>query len=208
MSTFASTTPSLPTIAGRYPVLLDRVATGHVINVALVAAGAVLMGILAQLTINIGVVPITGQTFGVLLLGAAMGARRAVASMVAYAVGGLAGIPWFAGFTGGPLMIMKPTFGYIIGFIVAAGLVGWCAERGWDRKVRTALPMYAGASLLIYACGLPYLWLMLHLTGTDMNLSALLWVGMWPFIPGDTIKCVLAAAVSPATWSLVNRFAQ
>ncbi|QJC22144.1 biotin transporter BioY [Arcanobacterium buesumense] len=202
---FSTRVPVRLTGPATTPFMVHHVAQTRLNTLVLVACGAFMMGVLAQLNVTIGAVPITGQTFGVMALGVTLGYRRATAAMVTYVVGGLAGIPWFAHFTGGPLMIFKPTFGYLIGFIVATAVVGWLAQHGWDRRISTSLLMYGGASFVIYAFGVPYLWLMMHATGVDLGWSELMWAGMLPFIPGDALKCALAAVLSPQARVAVSR---
>ncbi|OKL47045.1 hypothetical protein BSR28_06435 [Boudabousia liubingyangii] len=174
-------------------------------DVLLVLGGALLVGALAQLSIPIGPVPVTGQTLGVLLVGAALGAKRGATSLATYLVLGLAGVPWFANFTGGPAALLKPSFGFILGFVFVAALVGVGAERGWDRQLPTAFALYFGASVVLYVFGLTYLWAALAYAGKTLSLGTLLQVGLVPFIPGDLLKTAIAAGLSPLAWKLVNR---
>jgi biotin transport system substrate-specific component len=161
----------------------------------LVAAGAGLVGLSAQLSVPLPgtPVPVTGQTFAVLLVGAALGWQQAALSMSLYLVAGGLGLPWFAkagsGFGGA-------TFGYVVGFVVAATAVGWVASRGGDRTVlRTVLTMAMGTSL-IYGCGLPWLAHSAHLS------AAQAWhLGARPFLVGDAVKIGLAAGLLPAAWT-------
>ncbi|OKL49385.1 hypothetical protein BM477_04675 [Boudabousia marimammalium] len=198
----------MSSFAPRFPVLLEKLSDTRLNTFSLALVGAALLGISAQLSWNIGVVPITGQTFVVMVLGVALGAKRAAATVLFYLFAGLAGMPWFANFAGGPLMVLRPSFGYLLGFVAAAALVGWFSERGWDRYSGKALLMYCSASLLIYAFGVPYLALVLHFSGADVSAVAIWWIGAGVFVPGDAVKCVLAAVLSPAAWSLVARFSR
>ena len=166
---------------------------------ALVLGGAALTGLAAQVSIPVhgSPVPVTGQTFGVLLVGAALGTRRGAASMALYLLAGFVGVPWFAGGTSGSIHLA--TLGYLVGFILAGALVGALAERGADRSPwRTALTMVAG-NLVIYACGVPYLAVSAHLSATSA-----LHYGLTVFLLGDALKILLAAGLLPTAWKLVG----
>ena len=167
---------------------------------ALVLGGAALTGLAAQVSIPVhgSPVPVTGQTFGVLLVGAALGARRGAASMALYLLAGFVGVPWFAGGASGSIHLA--TLGYLVGFILAGALVGRLAERGADRSPwRTALAMVAG-NLVIYACGVPYLAISAHLSA-----ASALHYGLTVFLLGDALKILLAAGLLPGAWKLVGR---
>jgi biotin transport system substrate-specific component len=187
----------------RRVVLADVLPGDRVRDVVLVAGFAALTGLAAQLTVKLPFtpVPITGQTFAVLLGGAALGWRRGLAGMVLYLAAGLTPwVPWFAEGKGGTQVLQAPSFGYILGFLVAAALVGWLAGRGWDRTPpRTVLTMVAG-NLVIYAIGLP--WLM---ASVDVGLATGLELGVRPFLAGDALKILLAAGLLPGAWALVRR---
>jgi biotin transport system substrate-specific component len=187
----------------RRVVLADVLPGDRVRDVVLVAAFAALTGLAAQVAVKLPFtpVPITGQTFAVLLGGAALGWRRGLAGMVLYlAVGLTPWVPWFAEGKGGTEMLQAPSFGYILGFLAAAALVGWLAGRGWDRTPpRTVLTMAAG-NLVIYAFGLP--WLMASL---GVGLAKGLELGVTPFLAGDALKILLAAGLLPGAWALVGR---
>ncbi|HWG25647.1 biotin transporter BioY [Actinospica sp.] len=179
---------------------LVRVPLGSTARAAaLIIGGAGLTGLAAQISIPVhgSPVPVTGQTFGVLLVGAALGARRGAASMALYLLAGLVGVPWFAG--GGTGSIHLATLGYLVGFVLAGALVGRLAERGADRSPwRTALTMVAG-NVVIYACGVPYLAWSAHLSA-----SASLHYGLTVFLLGDALKILLAAGLLPTAWKLVG----
>jgi biotin transport system substrate-specific component len=167
---------------------------------ALVLGGAGLTGLAAQISIPVhgSPVPVTGQTFGVLLVGAALGSRRGAASMALYLLAGLLGVPWFAGGTSGSVHLA--TLGYLVGFVLAGALVGALAERGADRSPwRTALTM-VGGNLVIYACGVPYLAHAAHLPA-----SSAVHYGMTVFLLGDALKVLLAAGLLPTAWKLAGR---
>jgi biotin transporter BioY len=165
-------------------------------DILLVLSFTLLTAISAKLKIEIGTVPITGQTFAVLLSGALLGAKRGALSQIFYLLGGLAGIPWFAR-GGGMAYLMSPTFGYIIGFVLAAFFVGFLCERGFDRKVESAILAMLIGNILIYFPGL--LWL-----AKFVGWQKVLAVGFYPFIIGDTIKLLLAGSILPLGWKLIK----
>jgi len=175
--------------------------TGLLWDVVLVAGFACFTAAFAQISFWIGPVPITGQTFAVLLAGALLGSRRGALSQLTYLAVGATGIPyWFA--LGGPPGIARlvgPTGGYLIGFAAAAFVVGWLAERGWDRRVWMAIPAMLGGSIVIYIFGLSWL---SHFVPGDAVLQA----GLYPFVIGDLIKVVAAALILPSGWMLLRRF--
>ncbi|ARH91234.1 MULTISPECIES: biotin transporter BioY [Streptomyces] len=167
-------------------------------DAALVVGGAALTGLAAQIAVPVpgSPVPVTGQTFAALLVGASLGAGRGLLSLALYALAGLAGLPWFAGATSGA----GATFGYIVGMLLAAGLVGALARRGGDRGVlRTAATMAAGTAV-IYGVGVPYLALSMH-----MSLGQAAAVGLVPFLIGDALKAALAMGALPTAWKLAGR---
>src|SRR4030043_1002395 len=170
-------------------------------DVALVVGFACLTAAFAQISFWIGPVPITGQTLAVLLAGALLGSRRGALSQLSYLALGATGIPyWFA--LGGPPGIARlvgPTGGYLIGFVAVAFVVGWLAERGWDRRVGTAaLAMLAG-EIVLYIFGLS--WLAHFVSG-----GAVLQAGLYPFVTGDLLKVAAAALILPSGWLLLRRF--
>jgi biotin transporter BioY len=183
-------------------VLADALPGDRLRDAALVVGFACLTGLAAQLSIRLPgtPVPVTAQTFAVLLGGAALGWRRAVAGMLLYLAAGLTPwVPWFADGNGGPGVLRAPSFGYLLGFVAAAALVGRLAARGMDRTpARTVLTMVAG-NLVIYACGLP--WLMASL---GVGLAVGLRQGVTPFLPGDALKILLAAGLLPGAWALAG----
>jgi biotin transport system substrate-specific component len=184
-------------------VLADVLPGERLRDGLLIVAFACLTGLSAQwgAKLSFTPVPVTGQTFAILLGGVALGAGRALSGMVLYLVVGLTPwVPWFAGGRGGTDVMMNASFGYIIGFIFAAGLVGKLAERGWDRTpLRTIATMVAG-NLVIYAFGVP--WLM---AVAPSSLATGLSKGVVPFLPFDAIKIVAAAGLLPAVWALTGR---
>ena len=192
MST-AAATPARP---GQ--VLADLLPASRVRDVALVLGGAALTGIAAQIAVPVpgSPVPVTGQTFAALLVGTTLGASRGLASLVLYALAGLAGVPWFAGGSSG----VSVSFGYILGMILASAAVGALARRGADRSMlRTAGAMLLGEAI-IYAVGVPYL-----AYAADMSASAAIAAGLTPFLIGDALKAALAMGILPAAWKLVDK---
>lgn len=185
--------------ASRPFVLADVLPAARGRDAALVVGGAALVGLAAQLSIPLPFtpVPVTGQTFAVLLASAALGWQRGFASMLLYLVAGVAGVPWFAAGSSGA---SAPTFGYIVGFVVAATVVGRLAGAGADRTpFRTAGLMVLG-NLVIYLVGVP--WLAVAL---DVPLGQAVALGLIPFLLGDALKIVMAAGVLPASWRLLYR---
>lgn len=175
--------------------------TGLIWDTVLVVGFACLTAAFAQISFWIGPVPITGQTFAVLVTGALLGSRRGALSQLSYLAIGATGIPyWFA--LGGPPGIARlvgPTGGYLIGFVAVAFVVGWLAERGWDRRVwAAALAMLVGETVL-YIFGL--LWLV-HFVPAEKVLQ----VGLYPFVIGDLVKIAAAALILPSGWLLLRRF--
>jgi biotin transport system substrate-specific component len=171
----------------------------------------VLLALCAQISWNLpishakdgSIVPITGQTFAVLLIGALLGSRLAGAAVFSYMTVGVAGIPVFADWSRYYSAFAGPTGGYIIGFFFAAILVGWFAERGWDRGRWIVLPMLLG-NALIYVPGLIWLNVWFHVMSFPTGWHAAVDNGLWPFVAGDLAKLVAAALVVPAGWSLAE----
>ena len=177
------------------------VPRGGLLRDALLIAGAsLLIALCARIVIPLPFtpVPITAQTFAVLLTGAALGARRGAAAIGLYVLEGLLGLPVFAGGAAGLVRLLGPTGGYLLGFIAAAYLTGTLAERGWDRTVRFAVAAMAAGNLVVYVFGVP--WLAVFLGWPDA-----LSKGFLPFIPGDLLKLAAAALVLPGAWALVRR---
>lgn len=160
---------------------------------------ALLTGLLAQFEIVLPFtpVPITGQTLGVLLAGAALGSKAGFASMALYNVIGIAGLPVFAGGVGGLETALGATSGYLLGFMVAAYIVGRLAEGRADRRASTAVPAFIAGSLVIYLFGLIGLMLTVNMT-----LPAAFAAGVVPFLIGDAIKAFFAGVLTPVAWKL------
>lgn len=180
-------------------VLADLLPATRTRDIALVAGGAVLTGLAAQIAVPVpgSPVPVTGQTFAALLVGTALGARRGFLSLAVYTLVGMAGVPWFADGRSGP---GGASFGYVLGMLLAATVVGELARRGGDRSVlRTAGTMVVG-SAVTYAVGVPYLAM-----SAGMSLSAAVAAGLVPFLLGDALKAALAMGALPTTWKLIGR---
>ena len=182
--------------------LIDRVIPRSKVNdIALIFAGALLTAISAQIAIPMWPVSITGQTFAVLLVGSVLGASRGAISMIAYFSMGAAGLPVFTGATS---LGYGPTFGYLVGFIAAAAVVGWLANSGWHKKPLGVVGSFVIANSVIYLFGLPWLAFVLGNLGAANNLVAVLLAGLVPFLIGDAIKMVLAAAALPLAWKYLG----
>ncbi|MEU9958963.1 biotin transporter BioY [Streptomyces sp. NPDC050982] len=190
------TTAVAPTRPGQ--VIADLLPASRVRDAALVAGGAALTGLAAQIAVPVpgSPVPVTGQTFAALLVGTALGTGRGLASLAIYALLGLAGVPWFAEGSAGATV----SFGYILGMLLAATVVGALARRGADRSVvRMAGTMLLGEAI-IYAIGVPYLAL-----AADMTMTQAIAAGLTPFLLGDALKAALAMGVLPTAWKFVKR---
>ncbi len=174
--------------------------TGFLWDAALVIGFACVTAICAQISFWVGMVPVTGQTFGVILAGALLGSRRGALSQLSYLAGGATGIPYWVALGGPPgiARLAGPTGGYLIGFVAAAFVVGWLAERGWDRRVWTAIPAMFAGSIVFYVFGLPWL---AHFVPEGTVLQA----GLYPFIIGDLVKIAAAALALPSGWLLLQR---
>ena len=155
---------------------------------------------LAQLAVNLpfSPVPITGQTLGVLLIGMALGRVRGTAVVMAYLVEGAAGLPVFANGAAGAAVLFGPTGGYLLGFAVAAYVVGYLADKGWDRTYLTSTVAMAVGTGVIFATGLAWL---SRIVGIDSVLT----MGLYPFVPGAIVKIALASIILPSIWKFVGR---
>jgi biotin transport system substrate-specific component len=178
-------------------VAIPRPAAAH--HIALILGATALTAAAAQLEIRLPwtPVPITGQTFAVLLSGAVLGPRRAFAAQVLYLLCGIAGMPVFSGGAFGPQQLVGPTGGYLMAFPFAAAVTGFLAARGWDRHFPTMAAAMLLGSAVIFASGLAWL-------SRFMPASALIASGLAPFIPGDLVKTTFAALAFPAIWRVAN----
>ena len=175
-------------------------------DAALVVAGSLVVALLAQIKIPLGFtpVPITGQTFAVLLVGAMLGGWRGGLALALYAVEG-AFLPFFAGGASGWFWLL-PSGGYIVGFIPAAALVGWLCQRGWNRRPWILAAMLLGNAAL-YVPGLIQLNLFLPANLAETWGCAGVWqCGLLPFVAGDLAKLIVASLAVPAGWALLDRF--
>ena len=180
-----------PTLSNRY---FSRTAP-WLRDVYLITLSTLLVATLAQVKILLPFtpVPLTGQTFAVLLVGAALGSKRGAASLILYTLMGALGLPFFAGGASGLAYMSGPTLGYLVGFIVAAYVIGLLAERGLERSVRTSLIPFLAGTLIIYLFGAGWLAI---LFGVEQALA----LGVLPFLVGDAIKLILAALALPMAW--------
>lgn len=175
-------------------------AAGWLRDLTLIILGALFVAALAQVEIPLPFtpVPITGQTFGVLLVGAALGSKRGAASLASYVALGIFGFPFFAGGAHGLEIVIGATGGYLIGFVIAAYVIGLLAEQGLERNIRTSIIPFLVGTVIIYVCGVA--WLSVFLGSFSKALAA----GLLPFLVGDAIKLVAASLVLPAAWKFVR----
>jgi biotin transport system substrate-specific component len=169
-------------------------------QVGLVLGFSLLMALSAQIVIPIGPIPITGQTFAVLLTGALLGSRLGAITMIVYLIEGASGLPFFRGGGAGIAHLMGPTGGYLIAFPAAAFITGAFAEHGWDRRFLTAAAAMAIGSVVIMLSGWAWFMLLMHASPLVALFDTVI-----KFIPGDIIKILLAAAVLPTGWKLVGQ---
>lgn len=166
-------------------------------DVALVLGGSLLLALSARVSFYMGAVPFSAQTLVVLLLGVVLGAGRGSLAIVAYLAEGACGMPVFVGGTAGAAYLVGPTGGYLAGFVVAAALTGFLAQRGWDRsKVSTMFAMVLGLAI-IHAMGVAWL-------SGFIGLGKALYSGSIVFLPGEVIKVALATALLPTIWQMIG----
>ena len=167
---------------------------------SLVLGGSILIGVAAQLQILLpfSPVPITAQTFAVLLIAALFGSKRGLATVITYIIYGALNLPVFAGGTFGISRLIGPTAGYLAGFLAAAYVVGSLSERGWDRKPWTAAASMIVGNVIIYAVGITWL-------SRFVGWEAVIHTGLLPFLPGDALKILLATALLPTGWTLLGK---
>jgi biotin transport system substrate-specific component len=192
-----------PIVLSDLIVLPRALNRARVRDAVLVLSAALFTALCAQVTISLGFtpVPLTGQTFAVLSVGGILGTRRAMASQALYWALGAVGLPFYSAAAGGWKAATGSTFGYFIGFVLAAGVVGWFADRRDDRNYISSLSAMFMASGIIYACGT--LWLA-HFYNVPLYSiegdNAISW-GVSPFLVGDVVKMALAAAIAPIGWA-------
>ena len=180
-------------------ILIPRIENKILIlakDVVLVLSFAALTGICAKLKIEIGPVPITMQTFAVLLSGAILGSIRGAVSQFVYLIFGLAGIPWFSR-GDGLSYLFSPTFGYLLGFIFASFFVGFLCERGFDRKIEKSILAMIIGNIVLYLPGLVWL-------ARFVGFERVLAVGFYPFILGDLLKIFLTSSLLPFCWKVLK----
>ena len=193
------------------PIRLGERAASWQRHVIMIAAGLVVIALSAQVIVPLPFTPVpaTGQTFGVLFVSALLGFRRSLLTLTLYLAIGALGVPVFAGWTsgadriasiaGGELML-GPTGGYLVGFLVAGAVVGRLAELGWDRLIGSSLAAMAIGNIVVYVVGVP--WLMAA-TGSDLAVG--LGLGVYPFLVGDVLKLMIAGGLLPVGWWIVER---
>lgn len=187
--------------AGPRPVLADLLPRAAVRDALLVLGAALLTALCAQIVIQLpfSPVPLTGQTFAVLLTAAALGPLRGLAGQALYLVLGLVGLPFFQGGESGWTYASGATGGYLVGFLAAAVVVGACSRRGLDRTPWGTFAAFALGTVTVYAFGVPWL-----AAATPLDLAGALTRGALPFIPGDALKAALAAGLLPAAWRVAR----
>ncbi len=169
-------------------------------NALLIAGASLAVAVAARIAIPLPwtPVPVTGQSFAVLLTGMVLGARRGFLALVLYLAEGAAGLPVFAGGAAGAAVLLGPSGGYLTAFPLAAALTGWLAGRGWDRRTLTTFAAMLIGSAVIFAGGLAGL-------ARFVPVERLLATGLLPFIPGDVVKALLAALAFPFAWDRIHR---
>lgn len=175
-------------------------------DAVLVVGFALLTAIAAQIEIPLGFtpVPLTGQTFAVLLSGAVLGMRRGALSQLVYWFAGLTGLPFYSGGAGGWEKGTGATMGYLIGFVVASGAIGYLAEKKHDRNFATSLPAMLLGSTIIYAFGAAWLSIHLNLPLANGEQNAIS-LGVAPFLVGDLLKALVAAGCTTSVWAAISK---
>jgi biotin transport system substrate-specific component len=188
--------------------LLDTIPRSVVRDVVAVVGFAFFTAAAAQVSFSLGFtpVPLTGQTFAVLLAGGALGSQRGAASQLLYVAMGAIGLPFYSAGQGGWDVATGSTAGYLVGFIVAAYFVGWLAEHGQDRQLATSISAFVAGSVIIYTLGAGWLAYDLNIPLTaDIGEPSAIAYGVAPFVVGDILKALLAGALLPAAWRLTKR---
>lgn len=181
--------------------LLPLTRSNWLAGFLLIVINALFIAALAQLRIPLQPVPITGQTLGVLLVGMALGSRRGALAVLTYLGMAAAGLPFFTGGQSGLAYMAGPTGGYLVGFVAAAFVVGWLAERGWDRTLGKTLAAMVIGNVVIYLFGVSWLATIVGgFTGANGSLA----LGLYPFLLGDALKALAAALLLPAAWMMVR----
>ena len=193
----------------------SRATARLMFQIACAVAGSMLMAGLAQVAIRLPFtpVPITGQTLGVLLVGGAYGPALGAATVLLYLAWAIVGLPVFAPEADGThrtglevLALGGTTGGYLWGFVLASGVVGWLSRRGWDRTIRSSISAMLLGSIVIYAVGVPWLHQALAtLPGGPVSWQTTFELGLYPFLIGDTAKLLIAAGLLPLAWRALQR---
>ena len=188
-------TALVPTLLTRTLPRIDH----RVRDILLILTGSLFVAAMAQVRIPLPFtpVPLTGQTFAVLLVGAGLGSRRGAASLLLYLLQGIIGLPVFAGGASGLAVLLGPTGGYLVGFVVAAYLIGLLAARGLDRRIPSAFLAFLAGEAVIYLFGVAWL-------SVFLGFQRAIMAGFLPFLIGDALKLVAAALALPAAWKLVK----
>jgi len=182
------------------PIRVGERLNTRVRDIALVLIGVLIVSLCAQIYVPLKPVPFTGQTFGVLMVCPALGFRRGGISVALYLILGAIGLPIFAEAKSGVDVVLGTSGGYIVGFVVAAAVIGRLAELGWDRQIGGSAGAMLIGTVLIYAVGLPWLGVVGRLSLQDT-----IAFGLTPFIVWDAAKLALAAGIFPAAWWFVGR---
>ncbi len=182
------------------PIRLGERTPTRIRHIVLIVAGALIVALCARIVIPVQPVPFTGQTFGVLAVGGALGFRRGTAALLLYLAIGALGVPVYAAGAAGLSYITGVTGGYLIGFVVAAAIIGRLAELGWDRRIGGSLAAMAIGTAVIYAIGVPWL----KITAS-LDWPVAVAEGMTKFLIWDAAKLAVAAAIFPTAWWLIDR---
>lgn len=201
-------TATAETLAQRIVPRRGILSNEWIFQLFLVLTGSWFVALCAQIRIPLPFtdIPITGQTLGVVLVGSLLGSRLGVISLLVYLAQGAIGLPFFQGGNAGlQYLTIAPSAGYLFSYPIAAALVGWLAERGWDRKVPTTLAAMVLGNIVIYAIGVA--WLSgFPIVGQSepRGIAAAIATGMLPFLIGDGIKIAIASGVLPGAWKLLG----
>jgi biotin transport system substrate-specific component len=182
------------------PIRVGERTPTRIRHIALIVAGALIVALAARIVIPTTPVPFTGQTFAVLLVGGALGFRRGAAALLLYIAIGALGVPVYAENKAGLAVIQSGSGGYLIGFVVAAAIVGRLAELGWDRRIGGAIAAMAIGTAVIYAIGVPWL-----KVSTGMPWPDAVAGGMTKFLVWDAAKLAVAAGIFPVAWWIIGR---
>jgi len=182
------------------PIRVGERVNARVRHAVLILIGVLIVSVCAQIYIPIKPVPFTGQTFAVLVVGGALGFRRGVMSLGLYLLLGAVGLPIFAQAKSHIDVVLGPSGGYLVGFVLASAVIGRLAELGWDRNIAGSVAAMLIGNVLIYAVGLPWLGVV-----GGFSLQDTIAYGLTPFLAWDAAKLAVAAAIFPATWWIVGR---